>query len=86
MATKITLKTEETGLKILESPWLCFAKKDSTVRLCETSQKRRESQRERLYYYHPSKDAIVMDFYQRSSEEMQPKIETALEHARGLEA
>ncbi len=37
------------------------------------------------YYYYPSKDAIVMDFYRRSCAEMQPKIEAALEPARGLE-
>jgi AcrR family transcriptional regulator len=37
------------------------------------------------YYYYPAKDAIVMDFYQRSCTEMQPRIETALEHAKGLE-
>ena len=37
------------------------------------------------YYYYPSKDAIVMDFYRRSCAEMQPKIEAALEHASGLE-
>lgn len=37
------------------------------------------------YYYFPSKEAIVMDFYQRSCEEMQPKIEHALTNATGLE-
>lgn len=37
------------------------------------------------YYYFSSKDAIVMDFYRRSSVEMQPKIEAALENASGLE-
>jgi AcrR family transcriptional regulator len=37
------------------------------------------------YYYYPSKDAMVMDFYRRSCTEMQPKIEAALEHATGLE-
>ena len=36
-------------------------------------------------YYYPSKDAIVMDFYQRSCAEMQPKIEAALEHVNTLE-
>jgi AcrR family transcriptional regulator len=38
------------------------------------------------YYYYASKDAIVMEFYQRSCVEMQPKIAAALEHASGLEA
>jgi AcrR family transcriptional regulator len=37
------------------------------------------------YYYYPSKDAIVMDFYQRSCTEMQPKIAAALETPKGLE-
>lgn len=37
------------------------------------------------YYYFPSKDAIVMEFYRRSSTEMQIKIEAALENATGLE-
>lgn len=30
------------------------------------------------YYYYPSKDAIVMDFYRRASAEMQPEIEEAV--------
>lgn len=37
------------------------------------------------YYYFPSKDAIVTDFYRRSCEEMQPKIAAALQSAKGLE-
>jgi len=37
------------------------------------------------YYYFPSKEAIVMDFYRRSCEEMQPKIEEVLKNATGLE-
>jgi AcrR family transcriptional regulator len=37
------------------------------------------------YYYFPSKDAIVMEFYRRSSDEMQGKIEEALDGASGLE-
>jgi AcrR family transcriptional regulator len=37
------------------------------------------------YYYFASKDAIIMDFYRRSSAEMQPKIEVALKDATGLE-
>jgi AcrR family transcriptional regulator len=37
------------------------------------------------YYYFPSKDAIVMEFYRRSSAEMQPSLEAALERAGGLE-
>ena len=38
------------------------------------------------YYYYPSKDAIVMAFYQRTFDEMQPKIAKALAANGGLEA
>ena len=37
------------------------------------------------YYYFASKDAIIMEFYRRSSEEMQPKMEAVLKDALGLE-
>lgn len=37
------------------------------------------------YYYYPSKDAIVMDFYQRSCSDMQEKIASALEGVKNLE-
>src|ERR1700733_2881794 len=37
------------------------------------------------YYYYPSKDAIVMAFYQHSCEEMQPRLEAALNGVNGLE-
>jgi AcrR family transcriptional regulator len=37
------------------------------------------------YYYYPSKDAIVMEFYQRSCDEMQERIRQALESSRSLE-
>jgi AcrR family transcriptional regulator len=33
------------------------------------------------YYYYPSKDAIVLAFYQRSCDEMQPRIEDAVAKA-----
>ena len=37
------------------------------------------------YYYFPSKDAIVLDFYRRSCEEMQAKLEDALQGSSALE-
>ena len=37
------------------------------------------------YYYYPSKDAIVMDFYRRSSAEMQPRLARVLETESALE-
>jgi len=37
------------------------------------------------YYYYPSKDAIVLAFYQRSCMGMQPRIEEAVAKSAGLE-
>lgn len=37
------------------------------------------------YYYYPSKDAIVLNFYRRASEEMQPKLEEAVTAATRFE-
>src|SRR5215467_11941569 len=85
-APKSTPKAEETGLRILEAALALFRQEgfdNATVR--GIAQKAGVATGA-AYYYYPSKEAIVMDFYQRSSAEMQPKLEVALEHARGLEA
>jgi AcrR family transcriptional regulator len=37
------------------------------------------------YYYYPSKEAIVLEFYRRASEEMEPKLKEALAGAPGFE-
>ena len=37
------------------------------------------------YYYFPSKEAIVLDFYRRSCDEMQSKLDEALQESSGLE-
>jgi AcrR family transcriptional regulator len=37
------------------------------------------------YYYFDSKEALVMAFYERASDEMRPRIEAALAEADGLE-
>jgi AcrR family transcriptional regulator len=37
------------------------------------------------YYYYSSKDAIVLEFYRRANEQLQPKIESALQGVRSLE-
>ncbi len=37
------------------------------------------------YYYYPSKDAIVLDFYRRSCDAMQVDIESAISEAESLE-
>ena len=83
---KTTPKAEETGLKILESALELFRKEgfdNATMR--DIAQKAGVATGA-AYYYYPSKDAIVMDYYRRSCAEMQPKIEEALGNLKGLEA
>ncbi len=86
VAAKVTPKSEETGLKILDAALALFRNEGfDTATMRDIAQKAGVATGA-AYYYYASKDAIVMDFYQRSCAEMQPKIEAALEHASGLEA
>src|SRR5215831_8006778 len=84
-AAKVTLKAEETGLKILEAALALFRKEGFDSATMRDIAEKAGVATGAAYYYYPSKDAIVMDFYQRSCEEMQPKIEAALEDVSGLE-
>jgi AcrR family transcriptional regulator len=82
----VTPKAEETGVRILDTALALFRKEGfEATTMRDIAQKARVATGA-AYYYYPSKDAIVMDFYQRSFAEMQPKIEAALEEATGLES
>jgi AcrR family transcriptional regulator len=83
---KATPKAEETGLRIMESALALFRKEGFDTATMRDIAEKAGVATGAAYYYYPSKDAIVMDFYQRSCEEMQPKIAAALEQASGLEA
>jgi AcrR family transcriptional regulator len=82
---KSTPKAEETGLRILDAALELFRHEGFDAATMRDIAARAGVATGAAYYYYPSKDAIVMDFYRRSSAEMQPKIEAALEHATGLE-
>jgi AcrR family transcriptional regulator len=83
--TKATPKAEETGLRIFDSALALFRQEGfETATMRDIAQKAGVATGA-AYYYYPSKDAIVMDFYRRASVEMQPKIETTLEQTSGLE-
>ena len=82
---KVTPKAEETGRRILEAALELFRQEGFDTATMRDIARKAEVATGAAYYYYPSKDAIVMDFYQRSCAEMQPKIEAALEHAAGLE-
>lgn len=86
MPAKTTPKAEETGLRILESALALFRQQGFDSATMRDVAEAAGVATGAAYYYYPSKDAIVMDFYRRSSDEMQPNIEMALEHTRGLEA
>src|SRR5580704_9668252 len=78
-------KAEETGLKILDSALALFRQEGFDNATMRDIARKAGVATGAAYYYYPSKDAIVMDFYQRACAEMQPKIEAALTKARGLE-
>ncbi len=84
-STKITPKAEETGLKILDSALALFRREGFDTATMRDIAEKAGVATGAAYYYYPSKDAIVMDFYQRSCAEMQPKIEAVLERAPNLE-
>ncbi len=84
--TTVTPKSEETGLKILNAALALFRQEGFDSATMRDIAQKAGVATGGAYYYYDSKDAIVMDFYLRSCAEMQPQIEAALEHARGLEA
>lgn len=85
MPSKLTPKAEETGLRILDSALALFRKEGFDTATMRDIAEKAGVATGAAYYYYPSKDSIVMDFYQRACSEMQPKIEAALKQATGLE-
>jgi AcrR family transcriptional regulator len=83
---KTTPKAEETGLKILEAALTLFREEGFDKATMRDIAAKAGVATGAAYYYYPSKEAIVMDFYQRACVDTQPKIEAAMEHVRGLEA
>ena len=83
--SKATAKAEETGLRILDAALALFRQEGFDSATMRDIARRAGVATGAAYYYYPSKDAIVMDFYRRACAEMQPKMEAALEHSSGLE-
>jgi AcrR family transcriptional regulator len=83
--TKTTPKAEETGLKIMDSALALFRDEGFDATTMRDIAEKAQVATGAAYYYYPSKDAIVMDFYQRACTEMQPKIEAALDGVPALE-
>ena len=83
---KTTPKAEETGLKILDSALELFRQEGFDKATMRDIAEKAGVATGAAYYYYPSKDAIVMDFYRRSSGDMQPRIEAALQGVNSLDA
>jgi AcrR family transcriptional regulator len=82
---KATPKSEETRQRILNAALKLFHDRGFEAATMRDIAEEAGVATGAAYYYFPSKDAIVMEFYRRSSAEMQPKIEAALDNATGLE-
>jgi AcrR family transcriptional regulator len=78
-------KSEATASKILEAALALFREQGFDAATMRGIAERAGVAIGASYYYYASKDAIVMDFYRRSCDEMQNRIPQALEGARGLE-
>src|SRR5215467_12758319 len=78
-------KSEETRARILNAALTSFRKRGFEAATMRDIAQDAGVALGAAYYYFPSKDAIVMDFYRRSCEEMQPRIDAALKEASGLE-
>lgn len=78
-------KSEETRMRVLQAALSLFRKRGfDAVTMRDIAQEAGVATGA-AYYYFPSKDAIVLDFYRRSCEDMQPELEEALRGANGLE-
>src|SRR5215470_8405519 len=83
---KTTPKAEATGLRILDAALELFRQQGFDNTTIRDIARKAGVATGAAYYYYPSKEAIVMDFYRQSSAAMQPKIEGGLSEVTGLEA
>ena len=85
MFNKSTPKAEETARRILDSALDLFRKAGFDNATMRDVARHAGVATGAAYYYYPSKEALVLDFYRRATAEMQPRLEAALHQSRGLE-
>lgn len=85
MPTREIPKSEETRTRILEAALTLFREEGFDGATMREIAANAGVATGAAYYYYASKDAIVMDFYERSSAAMQPQGEVAVQSAKGLE-
>lgn len=85
LAPKPTPKAEETAQRILDASLDLFRNEGFDGATMRAIAAKAGVATGAAYYYYPSKEAIVLAFYQRSWLQMQPAMEAAAQ-AKGLEA
>ena len=78
-------KGEETRTRILEAALGLFREKGFETATMRDIAEAAGLATGAAYYYFPSKDSIVLEFYERASAEMQTKLDDALVDVNGLE-
>jgi AcrR family transcriptional regulator len=82
---KTTPKAQETQARVLETALELFRDEGFEKTTMRDIAAKAEVATGAAYYYYPSKDALIMAFYERSCGEMQPLIQAALDRNGGLE-
>jgi AcrR family transcriptional regulator len=77
-------KAEETKLRILDAALELFRRDGFDAATMREIAVKANVATGAAYYYFPSKEALVMAFYQRACDEMQPRIAEALTGVAGL--
>ena len=78
-------KSEATATRILEAALALFRERGFDTATMRGIAERAGVATGAAYYYYASKDAIVMDFYQRACDSMQETVRTRLAGINGLE-
>jgi AcrR family transcriptional regulator len=78
-------KSETTAARILEAALALFRDQGFDAATMRAIAERAGMATGAAYYYYPSKDAIIMDFYQRACDDMQPAIGARLAGIGNLE-
>jgi AcrR family transcriptional regulator len=82
---KAGAKSEETRARILNAALASFRVRGFDAATMRDIAEEAGVATGAAYYYFPSKEAIVLDFYRRSCDEMQARIDEALQDLSGLE-
>jgi AcrR family transcriptional regulator len=84
-ATTATKKSEETRTRILEAALALFREHGFEKTTMRDIARESNVALGGAYYYFDSKDALVMAFYKRAQQELDPLLEEALSKGQGLE-